>query len=127
MLIPNFGMGGLMGGSSEWEPQGAPSDQMSVNRSPYPDFDRELMLPEMPGASERPNRLMSPSQLPVAEEFRPHRALTMAEIAELQMPGGRERVVARMRQEQAGGAVRDDAFDFAVPNVPMPPRRPPGL
>jgi hypothetical protein len=51
----------------------------------------------------------------------------MAEIAELQMPGGRERVVARMRQEQAGGAVRDDAFDFAVPNVPMPPRRPPGL
>jgi hypothetical protein len=133
-FFPHFG---ILGGSAEWEPQYAPEGQdMTVGRNPYAEFDHNLMLPEDPDAG--PNKLMYPSQLPLAEEFRPHRALTMAEIVEMQQPGGAERVAARMRMERVPRSLFADdgadlpmapgGFDVGGPRTaPLPPRRPPGL
>jgi hypothetical protein len=121
---------GLRGGSAEWEPQYAPEGQdMTVGRNPYAEFDHNLLLPENPDAG--PNKFMHPGQLPLAEEFRPHRALTPEEIVEVQQPGGVERVTARMRMEQAPRSLfADDGADLPLPRpglpqtAPLPPRRP---
>jgi hypothetical protein len=132
---PHFG---ILGGSAEWEPQYAPEGQdMTVGRNPYPEFDHNLMLPPSPEAGQRPNRFMFPDKLPYAEEFRPHRPLSMVEIQELGTPGGAERVAARLRAEQAPRSLFDDGADLPMPpggfdpglpqTAPLPPRRPPGF
>jgi hypothetical protein len=131
---------GLRGGSAEWEPQYAPEGQdMTVGRNPYAEFDHNLLLPEYPDAG--PNKFMHPGQLPLAEEFRPHRALTPEEIVELRQPGGAERVAAQMRMEREAmdeitrrDALFDrrwgDGADLPLPRgglpqtAPLPPRRP---
>jgi hypothetical protein len=129
MFSPHFG---ILGGSAEWEPQSAPERQMTVGRNPYAEFDHNLMLPEDPDAG--PNKFMHPGQLPLAEEFRPHRPLRPAEIAEMQQPGGAERVAGQLRMEQrALEDIQRKTYDLFVrqgaggnggADLPLPPGAP---
>jgi hypothetical protein len=100
-FFPHFG---ILGGSAEWEPQSRPEGQRSIgelNRFFAPnEFDEILRQ----GRDPNPD-VSNPGKLPRAEEFQPHRPLTMAEIVEMQQPGGRERVEAQMRMER--GAEED--------------------
>jgi hypothetical protein len=135
MFSPHFG---ILGGSAEWEPQMRPEGQKSIGeieRGLRPTEFEEL-LRRNSGADPNPD-VSRVGTLPRAEEFQPPRPLTMAEIVEMQQPGGRERVEAQLRMERAAQdelmrrafrvmRPRDDGAD-----LPMAPGgsfgRPPGF
>jgi hypothetical protein len=118
--VINFGMGG---GSAEWEPQPRPDGQLSI-----PEINRAITPSQMEQIFGDPDAGVI-SQLPRAGEFRPHRALTPAEIAELSQPGGRERVEAQLRMEWSAWEehqrqVREERRRAAGSGLPMGPAGP---